>query len=292
MIYWPEFSFDFRLDEQRLVPHLAAIEAFQETAFNRILPPGWREKTATESAQFSVLDLPAEQQPRMEAIFKRKQELLNANSSPAQKWVRERFVPGTAPLSLEDILTMHRLAADESGLRYTDSGTLRTSPVVVGRAPVGLHSGAPAERLPLLMNAYIRFVNGGRLQKLPAPIQALLAHFFITTIHPFADGNGRVCRLVSAALLFQRGYKGHGYYALARYFYQHDMRYHTLLHRCWQKPLPFDVTEFVAFGLEGLAMELQDIRNFVRIKLNRSVERTFLTPALAKRYKLRTSIAV
>ena len=236
-----------------------------------------------ERAEFSAVDLPAEQQPRMEAIFRRKQQLLMANSSPAQKWVRQRFVPGSAPLSLEDVLTMHRRAADESGLRYEDSGTLRTSPVVVGRAPVGLHSGAPAERLPLLMKAYIEFVNGKRLQNMPAPIHALLAHFFITTIHPFADGNGRVCRLVSAAILFQRGYKGHGYYALARYFYQHDTRYHTLLHRCWQKPLPFDVTEFVAFGLEGLAMELHDIRNFVKIKLNRSAERAILTPALRKK---------
>lgn len=283
MIYWPEFNFDFRLDARPLLPHLLALEAHEEAAFSRVLPPGWRQKSASDGEDLSARDLGGEQPPWMDAITRRKVQLLLTNASPAQTWVKQRFFPGSAALSVEDILTMHRLAAEESGLRYKISGVLRTSAVVVGSAPVGLHSGAPSERLPRLMDAYIRFVNGERMRNLPAAIQALVAHFFITTIHPFADGNGRVCRLVSAAVLFHRGYKGHGYYALSRYFYQNHARYYPLLHRCWQNPLPFDLTEFVAFGMEGLVVELRDIRHFVRVKLSRSAERTILTPALRKK---------
>jgi hypothetical protein len=51
--------------------------------------------------------------------------------------------------------------------------------------------------------------------------------------------------LVSAAILFQRGYNGHGFYALSNYFYQNDIKYHSLLHQCWQQPLPFNLTAFV-----------------------------------------------
>lgn len=183
---------------------------------------------------------------------------------------------------------MHRMAAEESGLRYTDSGALRSSPVAVGCREVGgVHSGAPAEKLPRLMDRYVEFINGNELRSLPAVIHSLLAHFFFTTIHPFADGNGRLCRLVSAAILFQRGYNGHGLYSLSRYFYQNDVKYHTLLHQCWQQPLPFDLTRFVAFGMEGVVLELQDIHSFLKMKLNRAVEREVFAPALRKRQQAR-----
>ena len=126
------------------------------------------------------------------------------------------------------------------------------------------------------MDSYVRFINGNHLRSFPPVIHGLVAHFFFTTIHPFDDGNGRLCRLVSAAILFQRGYNGHGFYALSNYFYDNDIKYHSLLHRCWQLPLPFDLTEFVAFGMEGMAMELQGINSFVRMKLNRNVDRETL----------------
>jgi Fic family protein len=288
MLYWPEFKFEFRLDTQRLLPHIAAIEAYKEAALNRVLPPYWREKPASDIGQSSAPDLPHGQTPKTAPIAIRKQELLIRNAGAAQNWVRQRFAPGSDPLSLEDILTMHRMVAEESGVRC-NQGALRTLGVQVGRREAGgLHAGAPPEKLPLLMDLYLRFINGNRLRGLPPVIHALVAHFFFTTIHPFDDGNGRLCRLIAAAILFQSGYKGHGFYAFSRYFYQNDIKYHTLLHQCWQQPLPFDLTPFVAFGVEGLAIELQDIRAFVKIKLNRTVERKLLTPALKEKAEARS----
>jgi hypothetical protein len=81
-----------------------------------------------------------------------------------------------------------------------------------------------------------------------------------------------VSRLIAAGILFQRGYNGHGFYALSNYFYQNDIKYHTLLHQCWQQPLPFDLTSFVAFGMEGLVTELQGITSFAQVKLHRAAE--------------------
>jgi hypothetical protein len=149
--------------------------------------------------------------------------------------------------------------------------------VQVGRREVGgLHAGAPAAKLTLLMDRYVRFINGGHLRSFPPAVHGLVAHFFFTTIHPFDDGNGRVSRLVSAGILFQRGYNGHGFYALSNHFYQNDIKYHSLLHQCWHQPLPFELTAFVAFGMEGLAIELQGVNNFIKMKLNRIVERDML----------------
>jgi len=268
LLYWPEFEFDFRLDVPGLLPHIAAIEACQEAASNRVLPPPWREQTAATAEDAG------EQKAGEEPIVARKRELLLTNASAARTWIKERCHPGRLPLSLADILHMHQLVAEESGVHSKNGGVWRTSGVQVGRREVGgLHAGAPPERVPALMNGYVRLINGDDLRSFPPAIHALVAHFFFTTIHPFDDGNGRVSRLVAAGILFQRGYNGHGFHALSNYFYQNDIQYHTLLHQCWQQPLPFDLTSFVAFGMQGLVTELQGINSFVRVKLHRTPER-------------------
>ena len=69
---------------------------------------------------------------------------------------------------------------------------LRSLAVQVGRREVGgLHMGAPANWLPRLMDEYIGFITSERLRSLHPVIQALIAHFFLVTIHPFGDGNGQ-----------------------------------------------------------------------------------------------------
>lgn len=267
-LHWVTFDFLYLLDIGRLLPHIAAIEACQEAASTRVIPPPWRKQpTATEPTAPPPID------PGLIDI--RKGLLQRRNESPSQAWVKQRFTPVNPPISINDILTMHRLVAEEAGVRCADSGAWRNSgfPVYVGRREVGVHFGAPEDRLPALMDRYVRFVDGETLHNLPAVIHALVAHFFFTTIHPFDDGNGRVSRLVAAAILFLRGYNGHGLYALSGHFYQQDMKYHTLLHQCWRQPLPFDLTDFVAFGIEGLATELQGIDRFIKIKLHRGAER-------------------
>ena len=113
-------------------------------------------------------------------------------------------------------------------------------------------------------------------------VRALLAHFFLVTIHPFGDGNGRVSRLVEAGILFQQGYNVHGFYGLSNYFYQHEREYKTQLQKCREKQ-PFDVTQFIHFGIEGFAAELKGINNFIKTKLNRVVYRTMLLRAFNKR---------
>jgi Fic family protein len=282
LLYWPEFEFNFRLDAQRLLPHIAAIEACREAAATRIVPPPWRE--LPESGDSSVNPLP-DQPPILEKIALRKQQLMARNSSRAWTWIKQRFSPGSAPISFADIQTMHRMVAEESGIRTNTEGALRTRGVIVGRREAeGVHVGAPSERLPRLMDQYVQFITSDDLAALPAAIHSLVAHFFLTAIHPFDDGNGRVCRLISAGIMFQRGYSGHGFHAIQNHFYQNNVRYHTLLQRCFNRPLPFDLTQFVAFGLEGLATELQGISSFVKVKLNRAVK---MDAALIERHKRR-----
>lgn len=260
---WLQFEFDYRVDLKRLTPHILAIEAQKQAALTRVLPPQWRESSLQQDSTEPSRDEKLQAQIR--------------NAAKARMWVNERFAAGSPPLTLADLLIMHKMVADGATGEYVP-GALRSLPVEVGRREVGgLHIGAPVNRLPRLMGEYVSFITGDRLLSLHPVIQALIAHFFLVTIHPFGDGNGRVSRLLTAAILLQRGYNVHGgFYALSDYFYLNDIKYHSMLHRCWQLPPPFDLTPFVAFGMEGFVMELRSIGSFMKMKLNRIVDRETL----------------
>jgi hypothetical protein len=243
---WVSFSFDYELDWQALVPHLTALEAHKAATRPRMMPPQWLARADGGGAAEPIRP-----------------------TDRAQAWVAQRFTPAGPALSVPDILTIHRLVGEQSGVEEGEPGVFRTQGVRVGRDVVGgYHMGAPAHQLATLMDEYIDFVDDPALRGLPPVIHALLAHFFFDTIHPFVDGNGRTARLVTAAILRCHGYALHGTHALIRHFYNHALRYHTILHRSWQR-CPFDVTAFVAFGIEGFVMELRSIDAFLKMKLAR-----------------------
>ena len=126
------------------------------------------------------------------------------------------------------------------------------------------------------------FVGSRRFGNEHPVVRALLAHFFLVTIHPFGDGNGRVSRLVEAGILFQGEYNGHGFYGLSNYFYRHGDEYKSLLQES-RNSQPFDLGGFVAFGIRGFREELKGINNFIKTRMNRVMYRNALVRAFNKR---------
>ena len=291
---WSKFSFNFRLSEADLWDELISIEAYREAALNLVLPSGWREQldklnrvravygtTALEGNPLSEdevsrqMEISAQDHPKRAT----REQLQIRNAWQAQQWVRLRFAREHVPLQVRDILTLHRMVTLHSDERDNVPGQFRTFSVTVGSKNTGgVHRGAPAEAIPRLMEDYLEFVNSRKLTAYHSVVQALLAHFFIVTIHPFGDGNGRVSRLVEAGLLFRGGYNVHGFYGLSNYFYRNEIEYRTMLQKC-REHQPFDVMPFVAFGLKGFASELKGINNFIKTKLNRVVYRDTLVGA-------------
>jgi Fic family protein len=295
-------NFKYELDRNGLLRDIVHIEAYKEAALNLVLPPEWREQldklnrvravygtTALEgnplseaevSAQLDILESPAKKTEGRVS----KEQLQIRNSGTAQAWTRLRFSPENAPLSLSDILHLHRLLTAESDTKDNIPGKFRTWEVTVGSENMGgVHKGAPGKDVPNLMDEYLSFItNRATFEGEHPVIHALLAHFFLVTIHPFGDGNGRISRLVEAGILFQHKYNVHGFYGLSNYFYQNEEKYKTLLQES-RKKQPFDVTPFVTFGLEGFAIELKGINNFIKTKLNRIVYRNMMVRAFNKK---------
>lgn len=296
---WADFKFEYRMNVPPLFNHLVEIEAYKEAALNLVLPPEWRDQLDRLNRVRAVYGTTAlEGNPLSEAEVSHQLDLLSENKSQerisreqlqirnagrAQAWVRQRFAPGSSPLSVSDILKVHRMVTHESDEKHNVPGRFRTFSVQVGSPDMGgVHIGAPAGDLQRMMEEYVRFIDSTRLGDEHPVVQALLAHFFLVTIHPFGDGNGRVSRLVEAGILFRHGYNVHGFYGLSNYFYQNEVRYKTLLQEC-RKDRPFDVSSFVAFGVEGFALELKGINNFIKTKLNRVIYRNMLVRAFNKR---------
>jgi len=305
---WDKFTFDWMLDTTNLMSNLIEIEAYKQSVLNLVLPPEWRDQldrlsriravhgtTALEGNPLSEAEVShqmdiAEQDSEAEKIKPTREQQQIRNAGLAQQWVRQRFGPGSDPPSIADILHMHQMITRESDIDHNLPGRFRTFSVTVGSPELGgVHLGAPHEDVPRLMDEYVGFVISRRTQSQHPVIRALLAHFFLVTIHPFGDGNGRISRLLEAAILFQSDYNVFGFYGLSNYFYRNDTVYKKTLQKCRQKQ-PFDLTSFIEFGLRGFAEELKGINNFIKTKLNRVVYRAMLVRAFNKRISKRRRV--
>ncbi|WP_419939025.1 Fic family protein [Candidatus Palauibacter sp.] len=297
---WQTFDFEYRLDRPGLAVLLIEIEASRKAIEKLLLPPDWRDQldrlnrirtirgtTALEGNPLSEAQVRELLDRKTEADSTTRESRQIENADAAQNWVRERFGPGEAPLAVADILRMHELLTRGSDDVNNVPGRLRVYGVQVGTPELGgVHLGAPHEELPQLLDDFVVFVNSRRVRDEHPVVRALLAHFFLVTLHPFGDGNGRVSRLVEAAILFEGGYNVHGFYGLSNYFYRNGELYKRRLQEC-RRVQPLDVTPFVGFGLRGFDAELRGINAFINSKLNRLVYRQTLTWARDKRVSKR-----
>ncbi|MDE0350506.1 MAG: Fic family protein [Gammaproteobacteria bacterium] len=305
---WHDFRFEYRVElDEPGRDDLTRIEGYREAAGNLVLPPHWSDQLDRLNRIRAVHGTTAlEGNPLSEAEVEHQMELMEEpqagpehpsreqrqvrNAGRGQDWIKKRFAPGRAPLAQTDIPRLHQLVTEGSDETENLPGRLRRHSVVVGTPQLGgVQRGAPHEELPRLLEEFVGFVNSRRLAARHPVIQALVAHFFLVTIHPFGDGNGRVSRLVEAGMLYKEGYNVHGFYGLSNFFYRHADEYRLLLQQS-RRVQPFDLNAFVAFGLRGFAEELKGINNFIKAKLNRVIYRDTLVRALNQRVGARRRV--
>ena len=153
-----------------------------------------------------------------------------------QRWIDEGGVNGRAA-TVAAVIDVHRRfesAMPTELLSVEDPTTGRRVQVVPGElrtdfAKVGRHVAISPGALPRFMTRWEAAY--GRLTKFETVLQSGAAHHRLLWIHPFADGNGRVARLISYAMLLEALDTG-GIWSIARGLARAEDSYKQHLAEC------------------------------------------------------------
>ena len=186
-----------------------------------------------------------------------------------------------APLTENLIHSFHETLTQKINYEHNEPGRYRTYRVVVGRH-VPPETGDDVRRL---MRSFIEWFNTGQPTGWSPVVKAIVAHFYVVSIHPFGDGNGRTSRAVESYLLYQAGINARGFYSLANYYYEHRAEYVRHLARV-QSRSSDDLTPFIVFALTGLVEELETVHKEVLEEVRIISFRDYARERLAPQGKL------
>jgi len=99
-----------------------------------------------------------------------------------------------------------------------------------------------------------------------ALIKAIMAHYYLSEIHPFGDGNGRTARALEALILHVNGINDYCFWSLANFWSANKNEYLAHLGNITQNCNPWD---FVLWGLKGFLQEINRIQKLVLKKIKR-----------------------
>lgn len=120
------------------------------------------------------------------------------NHAEAYRYVTE-LVEQQRPITRGTILALHSLVMDKI---LEEKGQFRTVPVYIRGANM---TPPPARQVESLMQDWLTWIEGEGL-RYQLIMRAAIAHHGFEAVHPFADGNGRVGRLLLNLMLMREGY--------------------------------------------------------------------------------------
>ena len=165
--------------------------------------------------------------------------------------------PAGLPISVRLLSDAHRLLLNGARGTGKQPGELRRSQNWIGGSRPGnaVFVPPPAQQVAGLLADLERFVHADEATDLPALVRIALVHAQFETIHPFLDGNGRIGRLLIAALLEHWGLLKEPLMYLSGYLKKHQAAYYQHLSAVRTEG---DWEGWVAFFLEGVAVAASD----------------------------------
>lgn len=149
-------------------------------------------------------------------------------------------------LKTEQVLKLHEMAMH--GL-CENPGKWRNEPwAIYNQAGVVIYLAPLHTEIPTLMDKWVKKI--ANISESP-PVVSAIGQFILEKIHPFADGNGRVGRLVSTYLMNSRGWRMRGLVPVEEYVEAHREQYYLAL-----EPST-DISAMIEFWLEALVVQGQ-----------------------------------
>ena len=174
-----------------------------------------------------------------------------SNYLRAFEWVQGQLRSGTGlPISIRLLGEAHRLLLDGTRGAGKQPGELRRSQHWIGGTRPGnaVFVPAPAVQVPALLSDLEHYIHAPPTD-LPPLVHMALIHAQFETIHPYLDGNGRIGRLLIAALVEHWQLLPEPLMYLSAYLKQHQQEYYRRLSAIRTDG---DWEGWVSFFLEGV----------------------------------------
>lgn len=197
--------------------------------------------------------------------------------------INDKIGAGECCVTEAMIKKLHEILTD--GLNQNDNvpGQYRLQKIKVGHN----FEGEKFENIPEQMRAFINYINSDSVKKWGELIRAVIAHFYLVTIHPFSDGNGRTSRMLEDCILYNSDYNKASFFSLSNFYYKHRDEYFTQLDDARFK-YNGNLQSFVKFSLKGFCSELQVnfdkvMQQYTRICFSNFVEEEYQIGEISQR---------
>jgi len=183
----------------------------------------------------------------------------------AFRWTQEQLRdPKGLPICVRLLCEAHRLLLDGARGAGKQPGELRRSQNWIGGTRPGnaVFVPPPPEQIATLLADLERFIYNTATD-LPPMVKVAMIHAQFETIHPFLDDNGRIGRLLIAALFEQWGLLSEPLIYLSGYLKQHQAEYYRRLSAIRTDG---DWESWVTFFLEGVATAAENAeKNIIQL---------------------------
>jgi len=128
------------------------------------------------------------------------------------------------------------------------------------------YQGPKSEAVPFLLKELFGWLARDKKQLHPL-LAAGILHYEFVSIHPFADGNGRVTRLLTLLYLYQCGYAFRKVLVPDSYYFADRQKYYKSLNRAWEynNQRKADLTPWLEYFINGIHEAAKNISQKITI---------------------------
>lgn len=190
------------------------------------------------------------------------------NYKKALEYIEKRALEN-ASLSIQDALSIHAIVMNDL-LQKNKIGMLRKTPIyivdIIHKKEIVRYEGPDSTNIGTLLNdlfSWMKQMQG----KLHAILIAGIFHYEFVSIHPFADGNGRVTRLLTLLYLYQCGYGFRNILVPDSYYFSDRIRYYSALNNAKQyvHQTKADLTAWLEYFTTGMHQVITDISRKISV---------------------------
>jgi len=226
---------------------------------------------ATLSIEGTVLD-----KEEIEESFKKaeegkplhRKEQEAENSRKVYKFIKEYIYPHRDSFEYSEavIKQIHRYLTEDMNYLSNVPGQYRSNFIATFGEPRKQGLCRTESEIEEAMQKFVNWLNikGEGTISQSIFVKAIMAHYYLTEIHPFGDGNGRTARALEALILNANGVNDYCFWSLANFWSLHKDQYLDHLHSI---RVTLNPTDFTIWGLEGYREELTRIKGKVLKKV-------------------------